>query len=396
MKRIQRQAKRLKLNLSEGDLDAGAVNRAAINLFEWFHGALKQEQLLTEFPPEIIAHAAESMEVLVERLKPVRLALYWAAQHIDPEDVEKRAAVGRLYDAADLLTESLQDIFETPDPNAPRTHVTYAEVTGSDMAGKEVTLHRKPIETRPIFQRILGRLDTAIFTSATLAAGNSGFRPVAEELGLDPNGYRSLQAESPFEYARQVRGYVPSSMPELRAPEYHTALAEEIIRILTHTQGKAFVLFTSIRDMRKVHELVAYQVRFPILLQGEAPKEYLVEQFQATPNSVLMGVKTFWQGVDIPGEALSCVVLVKLPFPQPEHPMNKARCELIEQRGGNGFRDFSLPRCIRDVRQGFGRLIRTKTDTGLFAILDPRLRTARYGSTIANSLPNFPCSSKLG
>lgn len=398
MKRIARQAKRLKLNLSEGDLDAGAVNRTANNLFEWFHGALKQEQLLREFPEEILAGAVESMEALVGRLKPVRLALYWAGHHIEPEDVERRAAVGRLLDAADLMIEAFGDIFAAPDPDLPETHVTYVEVTGSDMAGKEVTLHRKPIETRPIFQRILGRLDTAVFTSATLATGEGAgaFRPVAEELGLNPNGYRSLRAESPFEYARQVKGYVPASMPELRAPEYHTVLAEEIASILTHTQGKAFVLFTSIRDMRKVHELVACQVRFPILLQGEASKEFLVEQFQTTPNSVLMGVKTFWQGVDIPGEALSCVILVKLPFPQPEHPMNKARCDLIEKRGGNGFRDFSLPRCIRDVRQGFGRLIRTKTDTGLFAILDPRLRTARYGSAIANSLPNFPCSKTLG
>lgn len=394
VKRIKRQVKRLGIKLSEKDVDLEAMTHAADGFFSVFWGAVKQEQLLSEFPEEILELAREMRDLLVARIKPIRVALHWAAMDIPPDDVEKRGAIERLYTHADLLIEGLDTILDPePDPD----HVRYAEVTGSDMAMKSVTLHCKPIETRRIFQGILESLQTAIFTSATLATGygTSGFRATADELGLNLSDCEVLQVESPFDYAGQVRGYIPAGLPETRSPEYHTEISEEIIKILNHTQGRAFVLFTSVKDMRRVYDLVVRRVRFPIMLQGDAAKDKLVAEFKTTPNAVLFGVKTFWTGVDIPGDQLSCVVLVKLPFPYHDAPMTKARCQRIEQRGGNGFRDFMLPRCIRDVKQGFGRLIRCKTDTGLFVILDGRLRTKRYGQDIAGSLPAFRCLKTL-
>jgi ATP-dependent DNA helicase DinG len=405
VRRIKRQAKRLHLTLSDNDLNLEAVQRAADGFFEVFHGAVKQEQLLAEFPPEILDLARQMALELIAKIKPIRVALHWAAMDIPPDDYERRSAIERLYTGADLLIEGLDTIL-APEPDGTdeaelrqwRDQVRYAEVTGSDLARKEITLHCKPIETRPIFRRILNNLESAIFCSATLATGYGAgaFRTIADELGLMLSDCATLQVESPFDYANAVRGYVPKGMPELRSPEYHTAVAEEVIQILNHSQGRAFILFTSVRDMKRVYELVIRRVRFPVLIQGQASKDALIEEFKETPNCVLFGVKTFWTGVDVAGDALSCVVIVKLPFPSPESPLNKARCARIDAREhGNSFRDFMLPRCIRDVKQGFGRLIRTSRDRGLFVILDPRMRTARYGRDIADSLPPFPCTGTL-
>ncbi len=415
LKRLQRQAKVLGLDL--GDVDAQTVHRAARDFFETFHGAAKDQQLMAEFPPEIIELAKARLDVLVEALKPIRISLYWALAKIEPDDREKRSACERLHNAADLLIENLTDIFAPPTrtcmeclgdgcadcglsgrvPLQVDDHVTYAEVSPSLDGGRNVTLHRKPIETRPIFQRILSSLDTAIFTSATLAAGSglSAWKPVADELGLDLASTLTLQAESPFDYPRQVIGYIPEGMPEGRSPEYHTVLASEIAHVLNYTLGRAFVLFTSRKDLERCAALVSSQVRYPVLCQGDMPKDELIRQFLETPNSVLFGNKSFWAGVDIPGDRLSCVILVKLPFPQFDHPLNKARCDRIERRGGKSFFEFTLPRCIRDVKQGFGRLIRTRNDEGVFAILDPRMREKSYGRQIADALPDFPCVSHL-
>lgn len=424
MKKLRKQAKILDIELEESAVVS--IARAADALFSYFHTAPKEQMLLSELPPEIVEKAEQQKNKLVDALKPVRLAIYRAtprpSDNAPPEEREKAAACSRLYTSAGELIDNLNVIFAPPLEECPKCegsgegedadecircdgtgqvpntdpHVVYVELRSTSF-GPFATLHRKPIETRPIFQRILRNLHSALFTSATLTSGPgvSGWRPVAEELGLSLSSTLTLQVESPFDYARQVIGYIPAGLPEARHPEYHTQIADEVARILTYTQGQAFILFTARRDMESVANLVRARVRFPILTQGEMPKDELVRRFKDTPNSVLFGVKTFWAGVDIPGDALSCVVLVKLPFPQFDHPLNKARCERIEKRGSSSFGEFHLPRCIRDVKQGFGRLIRAKSDTGVFAILDPRMHSKNYGQTIANALPDFPVVSKL-
>ena len=410
VKRLLRQAKALKFNLTvEGadgkrrPYDFRPIYQAADALFSVFHGAVKEQMLLTEFPLPVREQAYQHAETLFDELRPVQMLLHNAAEKLDPiEDKQKQAAIARLDDSIDALIYGLRLLLRMdrePLPAGEDEWVMYAEVTGGrrNLGGRDVVLHCKPVETAPHFRKIRDRLESAIFTSATLAngAGAGAFRAAANELGIDLAAARTLQVESPFDYRSQVLGYVPKGMPELRSPEYYPALAAEIVRILEYSLGRAFVLFTSNRDLRAVHELVLARTRFPLLVQGTAPKDLLIEEFKNTPNAVLFGVKTFWTGVDIPGDALSCVILVKLPFPQYEHPLVKARTARVEARGGHGFRDVMLPHCIREVKQGFGRLIRSVTDCGIFVILDPRMRTARYGNEIAAALPSFPCVAAL-
>lgn len=401
VKKLKRQAKILDLSLE--DVDPVTLERANDQFFQHFHGATKDEVLFAEFPPEVLASAEQAMLHVVALLEPLRRSLHKAAASVragcvladlSPRDRERLQTLERLRATTDGLCDAFQAFFGTPDPE----FIHYAEVVNHSMRGIEVTLQRKPIETAWIFRDfILPDLESAVFCSATLASGVGAatWKSTLDDFGLSGDEVRTLQVESPFDYTRQVRGYVPGGLPEARSMEYHTALADEVVKILNHTQGRAFVLFTSNYDMRRVGELVMTRVRFPILTQGDKQKDLLIEEFKNTPNAVLFGVKTFWTGVDVPGQALSCVILCKLPFPSPAAPLNKARMDRIKSRGLNDFREFMLPRCIRDVRQGFGRLIRSKTDTGLFVILDPRMRTANYGRDIAASLPNFPCTSTL-
>lgn len=399
-KRVQKQAKALDLEME--DVDMQKIQNAAESFFAVFHGATKEQQLLSEFPPAVLEIARNRLEPLIAALEPIRVALHWAARGLDPKAEEDKAkiwAIESLQSTARELLGNLKGFFEESDPEEDEENprVLYVEIANDWRGRKTATLHNKPAETAPIFRRILSTLESAVFCSATLATGSGpgAWRPVADELGINLVSVATMQVASPFDYARQVFGYVPNTVPETRHPEYHTACARELCNVLNYTQGRAFVLFTSIRDMKAVYELVAARTRFPLLLQGSKPKDLLIEEFKSTPNSVLFGVKTFWTGVDIPGDALSCVILVKLPFPQFDHPLVKARCERIKARGGNDFMEYSLPRCIRDVLQGFGRLIRSKSDSGVFIILDSRMHTARYARNIANALPNFPCVEKL-
>lgn len=454
IRRVKRQAHRIGLKLTDGDYNEAGIRRASVLLFEAFHGCAKLEQLLSEFPEEILTLARELAETLIGHLKKLRTAIYWAQMDIPSSEKQKRAAAGRLYERADELCEQLREVLELAptvrsvwaecekcfgagwtkteertvldglaaaervseyeatcwacDGRGGRAvelerdeseYVRYAEVTLPDRQNqRNVSLHCKPIETRPIFEhKILTSLQSAVFTSATLASGpgTKGFAPVASELGLKLAETPTLQVESPFDYMAQMACYIPAYMPEFRSPEYHLTLTLEIKAILEKSHGRAFVLFTSNRDLREVKKLIERQIPFPLLCQGEGSKDFLLEEFKRTPNAVLFGVRTFWTGVDIPGEQLSCVVITKLPFPVPDHPLTKARCNRIEARGGSGFRDFSLPRAIRDLKQGAGRLIRSKSDTGLLCILDPRLRNSRYGVQIADSLPSCACVKDL-
>lgn len=413
---IERSAKRLQINLK--DVNADMIRKQAAEFFGCFHGAAKMEQRLDAFPPEILNLARHSLGLLVNELKPIRLALYWASSDATKMgDEDKAKACGRLYEKADTLIEQLHTVIGADEPGRavpppmvgedgeeipvvtenPDDWVSYVEIDSKDRNNLKTTLHRKPVETGAIFRRILGRLDSVVFASATLAtgSGHSAWRPVAADLGVYLPEALTLQVPAPFDYARQVRGYVPPSMPEARDPMYHTALSYEIAEILHHTQGRAFVLFTSYRDMQRVFDLTAAKVRFPLMIQGERSKDLLLEDFKTTPNAVLFGTKTFWTGVDIPGDQLSCVIITKLPFPNNQHPLVEARCKRIEKRGGKSFFEFMVPHCIRDMQQGFGRLIRTRTDRGLFCVLDNRLRAARYGGQIADALPAFDVTDDL-
>ncbi|HET6984346.1 MAG TPA: ATP-dependent DNA helicase, partial [Myxococcaceae bacterium] len=266
-------------------------------------------------------------------------------------------------------------------------HVYWAEGRG-----RGLFLRAAPISVAEAMrERLYGSVDTVVFTSATLRTGTS-FEYFCRQVGLlDDEGeavvpLTQLAVPSSFDYASQSALYLPTDLPEPREPGFPEAVAEEIARLVEVTGGRAFALFTSLRNMERVHGLLSKRLPYPMLLQGEAPKPVLLDAFQSTP-SVLFASASFWEGVDVPGDALSLVILDKLPFAAPTHPVVAARIEALEKAGREPFSSYQLPEAALALRQGFGRLIRTRTDRGIVALLDVRVGRKAYGRQLLAGLP---------
>ncbi|MBK6722546.1 MAG: ATP-dependent DNA helicase [Acidobacteria bacterium] len=238
------------------------------------------------------------------------------------------------------------------------------------------------------------KVDTCVLTSATLST-NGSFNFIRDRLGLKASQTDTLIAPSSFDHEQQAVLYLPKGMPDPRAPEFSSMAAAEIVRILQVTEGHAFVLCTSNSSMAALFELVSSRVGYPCFLQGSMSKTGLLEKFRETPNAVLFATSSFWQGVDVRGEQLSCVIIDKLPFAVPSDPLVAARSRHIDENGGRSFFDYSVPQAVISLKQGIGRLIRSKTDRGVIAILDPRLRTKPYGRDFLASLPRMRITGDL-
>jgi ATP-dependent DNA helicase DinG len=253
--------------------------------------------------------------------------------------------------------------------------------------GRGAFLRASPIDVSGLLQdKLFDRVETVVLTSATLASAGS-FSFIRERLGLAEAD--DLIAPSSYDYESQAVLYLPPRMPDPRSPQWAQAAASEVVKILNATEGRAFVLSTSFAGMRALYDLAAREVDFPCLLQGTASKAGLLEKFRATPHAVLFATASFWQGVDVRGRQLSCVIIDKLPFAVPSDPVVAARQKYIDDQGGSSFYEYSVPQAIISLKQGLGRLIRSTTDRGVLAVLDPRLRTKAYGRMFLESLP--PC-----
>lgn len=259
--------------------------------------------------------------------------------------------------------------------------------------GRGTFLQATPIDVSGILaDRLFENIETAILTSATLTSGDS-FDFIKTRLGIKDAD--ELIADSNFDYEQQAIMYLPPRMPDPRDSRFTQAAADEIVRLLNASRGRAFVLCTSNSSMQALRTLVEARVDFPILMQGEGSRSGLLESFRRTANAVLFATSSFWQGVDVRGEALSCVIIDKLPFAVPSDPVVAARQRHIDETGGDSFMGYSVPSAIIALKQGLGRLIRSASDRGVLSILDPRLVTKGYGQTFLKSLPQCRITQRI-
>jgi ATP-dependent DNA helicase DinG len=319
------------------------------------------------------AEAFDALVVAAKRLETELAAL--------PGKPEELITVARR--AAELRGE-LQFLLDTKEPN----YVYWYE-----RRNKGVFLAATPIDLSSILrERLFSQFESIVLTSATLAVGGQ-FQYLKQRLGLDTPQERILPHEYDFE--KQAMLYIPRHMPDVRDGRFSAQAAELISELLEISRGRAFCLFTSYFQMHEVYERVSRRVDFPLLLQGSAPRTALLDKFRATPHAVLFATATFWQGVDVPGEQLSCVIVDKLPFAVPSDPIVAARVKSLQESGRDAFNEYQVPEAVLALKQGFGRLIRSKTDRGILAILDNRIQRMGYGRTFLESLPKYSLTHEL-
>ena len=378
-----------------------AIDVAVLRLVRWI-AAAKLDAREVRAETEAVRHRAERFFSLLLRGEGRRLGAGWmTSRHVE----ESKALMLRLLglktailatpdrpeplNGLALRAQSLRDelafVLEAEDED----HVYFVETRG-----RGVFLKATPIDVSERLQELLfSQVKAAVLTSATLAV-DGGFEYLKSRLGL--RDVEALLLPSPFDFEEQAILYVPRNMPVPQSPAFVDRAADEVVRLLDLSKGRAFVLFTSYANMNAVAERVAGRVEFPILIQGEAPKARLLETFRTTAGAVLFATSSFWQGVDVVGDQLSCVIIDKLPFASPGDPVVAARIERLRSTGGNPFGEFQVPVAVLALKQGLGRLIRSAGDRGILAVLDSRLVEKSYGRRFLDSLPPARLVHDLG
>ncbi|WP_303900853.1 ATP-dependent DNA helicase [Thiohalomonas denitrificans] len=353
----------------------------------------------------------ESAEPLEKSVRDLRLAFGeplrrgpWGEVLEQVMPVAKRTAahLGELSDALEQLSErgkgleacarrvtELSERFDQLVSDTPVEGYIHWYETHKRSFGVNLT----PMEVDQVFREQLERFPQAwIMTSATLAV-REDFSHFTQRLGIGNAVTRRW--ESPYDFARQAVLYVPPGIPEPPAAEYTAAVVENALPVIEAAGGRTFMLFTSHRALREAAELLEGRFDYPILIQGDAPRGKLLERFRELGNAVLLGTGSFWEGVDVRGEALSCVIIDKLPFSSPGDPVLQARIDIMRDQGGNPFRDHQLPQAVISLKQGVGRLIRDATDYGVLVLCDPRLGSRSYGRVFLDALPPMTRTRKL-
>ena len=390
--RVEELCRDVEISLQRNHLLSPALSGAVKSLREraaFFFSVLPQGQGRFAF---------ENRREFLEENGDEFLAMQQALQRIGSELEKLPSKPEEVYNFSRRATElqmQLGFLMESEDRNT----VFWIERRNSRVAGGTVRasgnvfLQATPIDVSPILKNYLfDRLECAVLTSATLAVGR-GFEYIRKRIGLDY--VRESILPSHFDYQSQSMLYVPPDLPDPRTPQFVSKAAERIRKILEITRGRAFVLFTSYAQMNEIYQRMLGEVEFPLLLQGDAPKMALLEEFRLTPNAVLFATSSFWQGVDVQGEQLSCVIIDRLPFAVPSDPVVAARVKAIDADGGNAFFQYQVPAAVITLKQGYGRLIRSLHDRGLLALLDNRILKKQYGRVFLDSLPNYQRTTEI-
>jgi ATP-dependent DNA helicase DinG len=331
-------------------------------------------------PGGVVTDLRLELSPAYERLKSALKLLYHQVQRCSVRPPESDSLLRRMVQ----LTSDLEEIFTGDEAD---------RVYWYDKRARGVVLHTSPIDVAPILSELLFEsTPTVVLTSATLTTAGS-FSYIRERLGVSSG--REISVPGEFDYATQAVLYVPAAFPEPRSTEYFLRALKEMREILNITEGHAFLLFTSFAQMNRFHRSLLDRCPYPLLRQGEMPKTRLLEVFKTTPHAVLCATASFWQGVDVQGDALRAVIIDKLPFQVPSEPVVAARLTHLEKEGRNSFLEYSVPDAIISLRQGLGRLIRSRQDRGLLAVFDSRLRSRNYGRLFLESLPNCPVTDNI-
>lgn len=398
--------------------EAHQLAETASNFFGTTISANQLLELTRDSIAEEIREAGESRELRVradkleKAVRDMRLAFGEQQRRGSWKEVAHRAELGEAIETVaellELLTQGLKALsgrgkgLESCHQRSEVLVSRFTQLTADTPDGmihwfethsRSFTINFTPMDVAQLFQQQLQAHPAAwIFTSATLAVGEN-FQHFSDQLGL--KDAVTQRWDSPFDYPQQALLYVPSQMPEPNSPGYTEAVIEAALPVLQASKGRAFLLFTSHRALREAAELLAGRIDYPMLIQGDAPRTRLLEEFREKGNAVLLGTGSFWEGVDVRGEALSCVIIDKLPFASPGDPVLQARIDAMRETGGNPFMEYQLPQAVITLKQGVGRLIRDVSDRGVLMLCDPRLGSKSYGRIFLDSLPPMSKTLKL-
>jgi len=390
------------------------LGRVGVDVFE--HGFLEQyrkleNQMFAPFDPvvlkgdnirlkqivpkTVVASAQEGASVIVGHLRSLNQSLNDLI--CQPEDNPQTVAIRSCKEKILTMARNLVNVFgDNIDPEYADNWLAYLEIGSNAKGVKYGILNLKPIEVAPLLrERLFNVIPTVVLMSATMQIGKT-FTFMRRQLGLPENTIEFV-GESPFDLEQQVLVYLPKHLPEQSDQNYLAALAEETKKIIMNMKGRSLVLFTNVNHMKWVHSKVSQEVGYYCYLQGTASKQRLLQEFTADTTSCLFATKTFFEGVDIPGESLSCVVLAKAPFPVPTDPLFQAQSDKLDEQGLDSFALLSMPQMLFDMKQAFGRLIRTVTDEGMFACLDSRATWRKgYSTRVRGILPQSRVIVQLG